>query len=357
MMTISRRGVRVLASAAVLVTAAAVLVVQQARPGVFPWSRSPLTVAAYMSEWDAPSAASFDKAVEHGMSEVSPVWATVNPDGSVTLAEPPDDQVAALHRRGLRLMPTVQNYADDAWQGEMVSRILSDPTAAAGHTRALVDAAVRGRWGGVDIDYEALPPTSGEVFTSFLSSLRDQLHAHHLQLSVTVPARTGNEAAERVLAYPYELLGRIADEVRVMTYDHSSSGTEPGPVAPLPWVEAVVRYAVDRVPRDKLMLGLAGYGYDWTSGWSDDLGAHEALGIAQDHDVQTHWDSRAASAFFSYDEDEQLHVVWYEDSRSMAAKEKVATAHGLRGVFLWRLGMEDPEAWADASGGAGGDGA
>jgi spore germination protein len=356
MITVRRRAALTLASTLVLITVATLFVVQQVWPAVLPWNRTPTTVAAYLPEWDGPSTSSFDTAVQHRLSEVSPVWATVEPDGALALPDPPQAEVDALHRRGLRLLPTVQNYSDDKWQGAMVGRVLSDPATAARHVQAVVSAAVAGGWGGVDIDYEALPPTTGPAFTSFLTSLRDQLHAHRLMLSVTVPARTADQPDPDALAYPYELLGTIADEVRVMAYDYSSASSDPGPVAPLPWVEAVVKYAVDRVPKNKLMLGLAGYGYDWTAGRSEDLGAQDAMQLARDYDVGTHWDSQAASAFFSYEEDGQVHVVWYEDSRSFLAKQDVAIAHGLRGVFLWRLGNEDPGVWNSASAPAGGNG-
>jgi spore germination protein YaaH len=249
----------------------------------------------------------------------------------------------------MRLIPTIQDYSDDQWQGATVAALLQTPATRARHIREIVSAAASGGWAGVDIDYEALPPTAGQAFTSFLSELREQLHAQDRVLSVAVPARTADDGAAETLAYPYPLIGRIADEVRVMAYDYSSASSDPGPVAPLPWVEAVVRYAVDRVPKDKLMLGLAAYGYDWTFGGSENLGARDAIRRARDYDVQTHWDAQAASAFFTYEDDGKLHAVWYEDGRSVAAKQDVAIAHGLRGVFLWRLGGEDPAMWASAT--------
>jgi spore germination protein YaaH len=242
----------------------------------------------------------------------------------------------------------VQDIADGQWQGTKVADLLTNATTRAAHVQAVVDAAVRGGWAGVDIDYEELPPMAGDAFTTFLTELRDRLHAHRMVLSVAVPARTKDSSSEETLAYAYPLIGTIADEVRVMAYDYSYSTGSPGPVAPLPWVEAVVRYAAQRVPKDKLMLGLATYGYDWVGRSGTDIGSAAAAELAAQEGVEPRWDARAASYTFTYERDGQTHTVWYEDGRSAAAKADVAVRNGLRGVALWRLGGEDPRIWTTA---------
>jgi spore germination protein YaaH len=348
----------VIAAATALAVGASVLVLQQVHPTALPWNRSPLVAAAYLPEWDGASTASLDTAAQHGLSEVSPVWATVDKDGSLALITPPATEAAALQQPGLRVIPTIQNLAAGQWQGTAVADLLGNPAASARHVQAIVRAAVSGHWAGVDIDYEELPPMAGQAFTSFLSNLRDQLHAHHMVLSVAMPARTEDEGAAETLAYPYPLVGRIADEFRVMAYDYSWSTSRPGPVAPLPWVQSVVTYAVARVPRDKLMLGLATYGYDWVGRSGADIGGGDAARLADRQGIRPRWDSSAAASTFTYKKAGRRHTVWYEDSRSIAAKENVAASNGLRGVALWRLGGEDPQIWttvaAAATGGSAG---
>lgn len=41
------------------------------------------------------------------------------------------------------------------------------------------------------------------------------------------------------------------------------SSSEPGPVAPISEVRSTLQFAVERVPRKKILLGLPLYGYDW----------------------------------------------------------------------------------------------
>ncbi|MFP5370749.1 MAG: glycosyl hydrolase family 18 protein, partial [Actinomycetes bacterium] len=249
-----------------------------------------------------------------------------------------------LARPGLRVLPTVQNYVAGEWDGQLVADLLDDPRRAEAHRKRLVDAVLDNGWDGIDLDYEALPPVAGEAFVDFLTALADDLRAHDLLLSVAVPARTSDEDSW-TLAYSYQRLGEIADQVRVMAYDHAWSGSLPGPVAPLPWVEEVLAYAQARMPADKLVLGLATYGYDWVGSEGVYLPATAVFELANGTGSVPRWDPTAAASTFSYAVDGEEHTVWYEDARSLAAKLEVAEREGLRGVAVWQIGGEDPGVW------------
>ncbi len=49
---------------------------------------------------------------------------------------------------------------------------------------------------------------------------------------------------------------------------------------------------------------------------------------------------------FAYtDESGNEHEVWFENAASIRAKLLAAQRLGIRGIALWRLGMEDPDIW------------
>jgi spore germination protein len=327
-----------------LAAAAAVLLVGG---GVLRWSPWPgsesLVVAGYLPIGTF-SAEVLENALDEGLTEVSPVWASVRADGTLDTTEFPAGVRRQLDRPGLRVLPTVQNYVDGEWQGDLVADVLGSPRRAEAHREELVDAVLEHGWDGIDIDYEALPPVAGESFVDFLSALRDDLHAHDLVLSVAVPARVSDEETW-TLAYSYQRLGQVADQVRVMAYDHAWSGSTAGPVAPLPWVEDVVAYARERIPPGKLTLGVATYGYDWVGSTGVYLPATAVFELANKTGAVPRWDPAAAASTFSYELKGEQHTVWYEDARSLEAKLAVAAREGLRGVALWQIGGEDPGVW------------
>jgi spore germination protein len=317
------------------------------RPRVFP-PAPPFVAAAWLPVWDDRASASLRTAIDEGdLTEVSPTWATLALDGSLVLTPPPAeviDQVAGE----VRLLPTVQNFAEGEWQGQLVADLLADPARADAHRAALVDLALANDWDGIDVDYEALPPTAGPQYTAFLTALRDDLHAEGLELTVAVPARDSDEDPG-ALAYSYQMVGQAADQMRVMTYDHSWSTSEAGPVAPVHWVQDVVDYAVERVPPEKLMLGVPTYGYDWVGTQGINLSATDAVALAEEVGAEPTWDDVAAAWTFRYERDGEQHTVWYEDARSLERKQQIAVDEGLRGVAIWSLGGEDPQVWTSVA--------
>ena len=138
--------------------------------------------------------------------------------------------------------------------------------------------------------------------------------------------------------------GELADRVVVMAYEWGHRGGPPAPVAPLNHIREVLRYAVQEIPREKLLLGIPLYGYDWTlphvpgSGRARRLGLAEALALAAREGADITYDAEYESPSFRYQDDVGCdHVVWLEDERSLTAKLDLVRAMGLRGVSFWRL--------------------
>jgi spore germination protein YaaH len=132
-----------------------------------------------------------------------------------------------------------------------------------------------------------------------------------------------------------------------MAYDHATEQTAPGPIAPLPWVEQVLQLAIEEIPREKILLGLGAYGYDWTSGHTGtSLQWADAETIAHDYAVAAAWDTSSSSPWFTYvNSQNRSQTVWFENARSLQTKIDRARTHHIAGVFVWRLGGEDPALW------------
>ncbi|WP_162606154.1 glycosyl hydrolase family 18 protein [Jiangella asiatica] len=338
----SRFGVAVLV--ALLITSwAAIPATSPDEPPERTW-----TVGAYLAPWDQQRGLASLQVASDVLTSVSPVWYTPTDAGGLTRNQESEtddvrDQAWAL---GLEVIPSISNFRDDQWDGALVHELVADPRRRAGHVQAIVDTVHANSWDGIDVDYEALAPQDYEAFGVFLHELADALHDQGRRLTAALPAATTDDPPG--LARLYELAGAAVDEVRVMAYDHAWAGSEPGPIAPVGWVDDVVRFAVRHIPEDRVILGLAAHGYDW--GAAGDDGARsvmfaDAMAVAERHDSVVQWDTDAQVPWFTYPGAQNEHAVWFEDAPSLAAKLDVATEHDLGGVFVWRLGGEDPTLW------------
>jgi spore germination protein len=305
-----------------------------------------LRAAAYLVPWDPRSQPGAGAAV---LAEVSPVWYQPTESGGVAFASEQAKRSETTVEIGeAALTPSISNFRQSRWDGQLVARLVADPTRRSAHVAAIVDLVRSKRWPGIDIDYESLPASSRAAYSAFIAELAAALHRVPARLSVTLHAKTAEPGGwPGARAQDWRAIGAAADEVRVMAYDFSSAGSPPGPIAPPEWVEKVLVLATSLMPRKRIMLGLPTYGYDWTAKakgravqWAD------VQAIAQTHAATPRWDETSSAPSLRYtDSQGRPHTVWYEDARSLAAKLDLAKRHGVTRVVLWRLGGEDPDVW------------
>ena len=306
----------------------------------------------YVAYWDQRTALGSVGREGAALSEVSPSWYAPTADGSVTVQEAGkvDDSaatVASMRAAGAQVLPALANYRDKRWDTPVVSGILADSTLRRTHV-ARIRALVRQRgYDGIDIDYEHLTAADRSGFTAFVTALAAALHADRKQLTVTLHPKSFEPGpAPKNQAQDYAAIGRAADEVRVMLYDYHWDTSAPGALAPIAWVRKVMTWAVTQVPRQKLVLGVGTYGYDWVGNRGTSLMWDDIERRARAHAVAPHYGTTVEAPWFRYvDAAGATHTVWYENARSVAAKRAIARELGLGGMHYWRLGGEDPSIW------------
>ena len=288
-------------------------------------------------------------------NEVSPWIYGITNNGQIVLQAPPGRTaetaagMAQLRTLGIPLVPSIANRTNGLWAYEPVANMLHDPAAMTRHINDIVALVQRERYDGIDIDYEDLPATDRQVFTTFVTRLADALHDKNKILTIAVFAKTTDAGEDgRNAGQDYAAIGKAADEVRLMAYDYNWSGSAPGPVAPLPWVRDVLTYAKTQIPAEKIVLGVAVSGYDWVDGGQGEVVTWiQCFGRARAFHATSQFDRLSQSPYFKYtDAQGHQHEVWYENAESTATKLEAAKAAGIRGAFLWMISSEDDRTWA-----------
>lgn len=291
------------------------------------------------------------------MTLLAPQCYWIEKDGVVRGNLPP--RVAEIAARArLPVMPLVYNKGFDR---ATVTAILHSPLAQERAASYLAYLAKRENAVGFQIDLENIAPADASLFTEFVRHVAARLHRDGRLLSVALvprfadgppsPPRPGKPASgEWSAAFDYRTLGRIADFVTLMTYDHSNSSGPPGPIAGYEWVEHALDYATARISPGKILMGLPLYGREWiedadgvTSHTAD---AHDLREVLARPGVKRQWDARWRSPWLRFRKAGKLHTVWYEDRQSWTEKLGLLRRYHLRGFAAWRLGVEGPEFWS-----------
>ena len=204
----------------------------------------------------------------------------------------------------------------------------------------------------LDSDFEYIQEEDSEAYFGFLRHARDRLHEQGFRLHVDLAPKTyADQPGLLYRAHNYSVVGEIADQVLLMTYEWGYAYGPPMAVAPLPQVERVLRYGVSEIPPGKIQMGIPNYGYDWTLPYDKDrravtVGNQEAVLLASRMGAEIQFDESAQAPNFQYTLDGAAHTVWFEDARSILAKLRLADSMHLGGLGYWNLLRPFPQNWA-----------
>lgn len=280
---------------------------------------------------------------------ISPHERKLESDGSITRVGKSFDselkEMAAINK--VKVIPTITNNFD---KEDVGSNLLLDENLVASHIENIVKLVEEENYDGIDLDYEGLKPEVKDQFTSFVQKLAENLHSKGKILSVTVQAKKDDNNNWRGPgAMDYEELGKVVDQLRVMTYDYSRLNTKPGAIAPIDWFQDVIQYTKKHIPQNKIVAGIPTYGYKWCL--EDKLNCEKkglvyegVENIIRRYGVTPEWNSKNKAPWFLYiDEFENQYALNYENHESLKAKLEVVQTEEIGGISIWRLGSEDPD--------------
>jgi spore germination protein len=314
-------------------------------------------VVASMPYWNISHGTTAVLGHRQDVTGASPWLYGLTDSGQIDTQYPPGQaasvaaEIQRLRGAGQQIVPSIANITGGRWSYGPVGRMLHSPELMAAQVAAIVALVQRDQYAGIDVDYENLHAADRQAFSTFVTRLADALHAQGKVLSVAVFAKTTNAGTDpRNVAQDYAVIGRAADQVRLMGYDYHWASSGPGPVAPISWVRAVLRYAKTQIPASKIILGVPLYGYDWVGQHGTGVSWLQAQRLSRQYHAAAHYDQASQAPWFSYrDAAGHEHTVWFENAASSRAKFDAARSAKIGGIYLWMYGYEDTGTWSALS--------
>lgn len=268
-------------------------------------------------------------------------------DGSLNTINDATAIRTAWSRRVKPLM-TITNLTESGFNAQLTHQMLNQPSARNNLVNHIDQIVTNKGYAGVNIDFEQTLAADRDLFTGFLRELRDRLKPKGKLLTVAVPPKT-NDNIPWLRGYDYGGIGSVVDLIFIMAYDWHHGASEPGPVAPINEVRQTLQFAIDRIPRNKILLGLPLYGYNWTLPYVEGtiypgISNQNAVQLAMNYQVPIHYSEKDQSPYFQYVDDQGIqHVVWFEDARSMSVKSLLIREFKIEGAGVWQLTLGFPE--------------
>lgn len=312
-------------------------------PGTAPVGNSskPLAIAFYVN-WDDASYSSLKRNLGQ-LDWLVPEWLRLR-DGDDPLVreiEPRALDLVHQQRPDLPILPLVQNYRNEEWDGGILSRAVGDEAARQKLIAALSQTVADQHFGGVTIDLEDAPPAAQTNLLTFIRELHAAFRPHGWLVAQAVPFDNPE--------WNYRNYAAETDYLLLMAYDQHWSSSSAGPIASQDWFRSVLQKRMAELDPSKTIVCIGNYGYDWSSAGGDapELSFQEAVLAARDSETEMKFDPTSGTPYFEYDEDDgSHHAVWFLDAVTAFNQIRWAGQYRPAGFALWRLGSEDPSFWS-----------
>ena len=325
--------------------------------------------AAFYVTWDKGSYSSLKEYLRQ-IDLLFPEWLSVlTPDGSLQGTDPLTNQMfdvvrgAAIHRVDDQVMPLIRAEKADIEVFPLVNNFdaraqtflpnignfFQSVDGRANFRRQLLTfLASDDKFRGVSVDFENFPRNAQPAFNTLIGEMSSDLHSRGYKMYINVPADDDD--------YNYKYLAAQSDGLILMNYDEHQTESKPGPVASHAFFVGNIQKALKLIPRDKLIVGIGNYGYEWGNKPVEcpegnrakvcNLSVQDAWIRSSDSEAPIELDSESLNPHFAYDEDDGTHhEIWFLDGVTAINQMRAARDLGIKTFALWRLGSEDRSLW------------
>lgn len=253
------------------------------------------------------------------------------------------------------LMVITNIASEGGFDSDITSNILNSTEIQNNLISDILSIVSAKKYYGINIDFEYIYPKDREAYNNFLRNLKAQMFELNPNLILTVavaPKYRDSQSGILYEAHDYRAIGEIADRVIIMTYEWGYMYGEPMAVSPKNEMAAVLRYAITRIPAEKILMGLPNYAYDWTIPFVSGSSARAfsnttAVNLAISTGSTIRFDDKAQTPYFEYrDESGSQHIVWFDDARSYKSKLELVKEFGLAGISIWTINNYYPPLWS-----------
>ena len=303
--------------------------------------RGPLTVNAYAYPYIDPGLL---RATLPYLSQLTPFTYRFDEEELIPLR---DESLvnAALQSRVAPILHLSNLDEDERFSAQLAHELLEDEEDQRELIQAILRTVDRRGYQGVDVDFEYILAEDAGRYASFLARLRQGLAPRGLPLIAALAPKTSADQPGRLYeGIDYRLIAQAVDFALLMTYEWGYTYGPPMAVSPINQVRKVLDYAVSEIPREKILMGMPNYGYDWKLPFvkgetrAEKMSSEGAFWRAQYYNAEVVYDQLSQAPYFTYfDPAGNKHVVWFEDIRSIRAKLALVEEYDLAGVGYWDI--------------------
>ena len=299
------------------------------------------TYFATMVYWDQASGFDSVKNCVGCYNEISPFWYKIADDFLIVPFledhEAKKQIIDYCRQNDIDIYPIVSSER----LAELLKDLVTNDNNISKHIDSIINVVNDNGYDGITLNYEGLQEEYKDNLSCFVEILAERLHQNNTKLRVFVNYKTfEGRFGSGAFSQDLKEIGIYADKVILMALDYYYPASDPGPIAPISFVEDTLSYTLQFVSADKLVLCIPLYGYDWGIGNARSVRYSDVEDVMIQYGVDSIWNSEYKSPFVKYTSGGVSHIIWFENTDSIKAKIDLANSYEVYNIDFFRLGGE-----------------
>jgi len=294
--------------------------------------------AGFYVNWDVNSGISLHKNISK-MNMILPEWLFIKDAKGTIESRIENETLDFIQSNKIPVIPMLSNFWGGKFNGDSSAAMFKSPDLRKKLITRVKNILETNDFQGINIDIESLPEGSNPHFLQFSKELSEALHAEGYLVTVDI------DPEDRVSTY--KELAQYYDFIFLMAYNEHNPYTEPGSISSLYFVEKAIDDAMKEVSSEKIVVGVAAYGFDWVKGSPATRLTYQGLiSKANELNEPVVFNYSQSDLTLKYNDDNGLlHEMHCNDAAGIFNTMRTAHDFNAAGVSLWFLGSEDDRIW------------
>lgn len=266
-----------------------------------------------------------------------------NENGSLTNID--DEKFIKLAKdNGVKPIMVVTNSKEKGgFSPDLASKIINNQTIVDNLLKNIEIVIKTKGYYGLNIDFEYVNQGDKFAFINFVKKASAYFKQRGIYLSISLaPKYKDDQKGLLYEAHDYQELGKLVDNVILMTYEWGYTYGPAMAVAPYNEISRVLKYATSKIDSKKILMGIPNYGYDFIVPYKQgqkarSIANNKAIPIAFDNHAEIKHSSISRTPYFKYKKDNVMHEVHFDDPYSIEEKLSLIDDYHLGGGSIWTI--------------------
>ncbi len=205
---------------------------------------------------------------------------------------------------------------------------------------------------GVNLGFQSILTEDLPSYIDFVTRVTTRLNSEGYQVFVTLVPSTYGYISGINMEIPYfEQIGQATNYVILMSYQWSKEFMPTVAQTTVNFLSNYLYYVMNRIPPQKIFLGLTRIAYDWELPYVEGktigtaLTNVDAINLANQTGAVIQYDEVTQTPYFNYNTTGVEHFVWFKDARSIKAIVDLVIENDLKGISIWNVMYFAPQTW------------